>query len=156
MLSLLNAFDDRFFDDFWRQAHAQPRTGFEPPVDVVEHEDAFELRVELPGVKPDEVDISLDGNTLTVHGQRQFSDEKRKKDGYYRIERRYGEFRRTFTLPETVDGAAVAADLNHGVLTLRLPKRELARPRKIQITGSSLTDKAKKLFSKPDEASAAS
>jgi len=157
MLSLWNAMDDRFFDDFWRTAKQGQQTAqFDPPVDVVEHETAFELRVELAGVKPEEVDVTMDGNTLTIQGERRYVDEDRKKDGYYRLERRYGKFRRTFMLPETVDGGTISAEFVNGVLTVRLPKQELAKPRKIAISGSSLTDKAKKLFSKPAEASESS
>jgi HSP20 family protein len=153
MMTLWNAFDDRFFDDFWRTAGRAPAraTEFEPAVDVVEHENAFELRVELPGVKAEEIDISVDGNTLTLRGERNYSDEQRKKDGYYRLERRYGRFQRMFTLPQTVDSTAIAADLSNGVLTLKLPKQELAKPRKIAVSGASLTDKAKKLFTKNEQ-----
>jgi HSP20 family protein len=149
MMTLWNAFDDRFFDDFWRTAGRTPtRTAaeFEPAVDVVEHENAFQLRVELPGIKPEEVDITVDGNTLTVRGERNYTDEQRKKDGYYRLERRYGKFQRTFTLPQTVDSGAIAADLANGVLTLELPKQDLAKPRKIAVAAGTWTDKAKKVF----------
>lgn len=158
MLTLWNAFDDRLFDDFWRTAARAPARAveFEPAVDVVEHENAFELRVELPGVKPEELDISVDGNTLTVRGERSYSDEQRKKDGYYRLERRYGKFQRMFTLPQTVDSGAIAADLSSGILTLKLPKQELAKPRKIAVSGSSLAEKAKKIFTKGESSSTAS
>jgi HSP20 family protein len=155
MMTLWNAFDDRFFDDFWRTAGRVPTRGteFEPPVDVVEQENAYELRIELPGIKPEEVDVSVDGNTLTVRGERNISDEQRKKDGYYRLERRYGKFQRTFTLPQTVDAGSIGADLSNGMLTLTLPKKELAKPRKIAVSGSSsLTEKAKKLFTKGEQA----
>lgn len=136
MLTLWNAFDDRFFDDFRRTAARAPARAaeFEPAVDVVEHENAFELRVELPGLKPDEVDVSVDGSTLTVRGERNYSDEQRKQDGYQRLERRYGKFQRVFTLPKTVDSGAIAGELSNGVLTLKLPKQELAKPRKITVT----------------------
>jgi HSP20 family protein len=136
MMTLWNAFDDRFFDDFLRTPARAPvrATQFEPAVDVVEHENAFELRVELPGMKPEEVDVSVDGDTLTVRGERTYTDEQRKKDGYQRLERRYGKFQRTFTLPQTVDSGAIAGELNNGVLTLKLPKQELAKPRKITVT----------------------
>lgn len=154
MLSLWNAFDDRFFDDFWRPSQPTRAMAFEPAVDVVEQEDAYELRAELPGVKAEELDVTVDGNTLTLHGERRYEDEQRKQDGYYRLERRYGKFRRMFTLPQTVDGSAISAELSNGVLVLRLPKRELAKPRKIQIAGTSLTDKAKKLFTKTGESNA--
>lgn len=155
MMTLWNAFDDRFFDDFWRTTARAPARAaeFEPAVDVVEHENAFELRVELPGVKAEEIDISVDGNTLTLRGERNYSDEQRKKDGYYRLERRYGRFQRMFTLPQTVDSAAIAADLTNGVLTLKLPKQELAKPRRIAVSGTSLADKAKKIFTKGEAGS---
>jgi HSP20 family protein len=156
MLRLWNTFDDRFFDDFLRTASAPTqRPTFEPAVDVVEHNDRFELRAELPGMKPEEVDVTIDGNTLSLHGERQYTDEQRQKDGYYRLERRYGKFRRTFTLPENIDAEAIAAELANGVLTLKLPKKDAVKPRKIQVTGTSLTDKAKKLISKPGEATEA-
>jgi HSP20 family protein len=153
MMTLWNAFDDRFFDDFWRASGRTPTRSaeFEPAVDVVEQENAYELRVELPGVKPEDVDVSVDGNTLTVRGERNYTDEQRKKDGYYRLERRYGKFQRTFTLPQTVDSGAIAADLSNGILTLKLPKQEIAKPRKISVSGTSLVDKAKKVFTAKSE-----
>lgn len=144
MLTLWNAFDDRFFDDFWRRAPRNARPAFEPAVDVVEHENGYELRAELPGLKPEEVDVSVDGNVLTVKGERRFED-KADKAGYHRIERRYGAFQRSFNLPDTVNADAIEATLENGVLALYLPKQEQVKPRKVQI-GARLTDKAKKLF----------
>ena len=78
MLTLWNAFDDRFFDDFLRRGQGVARAALEPPVDVVEHELGYTLRAELPGLKPDEVDISVDGKVLTLKGERHFEGKAEK------------------------------------------------------------------------------
>jgi len=146
MMTLWNAFDDKFFDDFWRRGQLATRPVFEPAVDVVEHDSGYALRAELPGMKPEEIDISVDGNVLTLKGERRFED-KSEKGGYQRIERRYGTFQRSFNLPDTVNADAIEATMENGVLALYLPKQEQVKPRKVKV-GSTLTDKAKNLFTK--------
>jgi HSP20 family protein len=141
MLTLWNAFDDKFFDDVLRRAPVQGPPSFQPAVDVVESEKAYELTAELPGMKPEEVEVSVDSNVLTLKGERRY-EHKDEKKGYTRIERRYGSFQRSFSLPETVNSEAIEAHMEEGVLKLRVPKMETKAPKKIAIGG------AKKLFGK--------
>jgi HSP20 family protein len=105
-----------------------------PLVDIHEYADRFELQVDLPGVDPGQVDLTLDGGILTVSGDR---PEPARKEGEEpqgrRVERGYGLFYRRFVLPDTVDGEKVNAAGNHGVLTVTIPKQPKAVPRKIQI-----------------------
>jgi len=103
-----------------------------PPVDVFEQADAIRILAELPGVKPDNVKISVEGNVLTIAGAKEQVAEERT-ERVHRYERTYGGFERTFTLPATVDVGAIKADCAHGVLTITLPKVEKAKPRTIEI-----------------------
>lgn len=103
-----------------------------PPVDVLEEQDDIRILAELPGVKPEDVQISLEGNVLTIHGSKQQTAEE-KTERVHRYERTYGSFERTFTLPATVDAANIKADYENGVLTVTLPKVEQAKPRQIQV-----------------------
>jgi HSP20 family protein len=104
-----------------------------PPVDIYETDDALVLKVELPGVSKDEVSIEIHQNTLTLRGQRTHNAEV-KDDRYHRMERVYGTFQRAFTLPMLVDQDKVQATYQDGVLELRLPKSEAAKPKRIAIT----------------------
>lgn len=103
-----------------------------PPVDIFEEADTIRIMTELPGVRPDDVKISLEGNVLTIHGQKQQIAEERT-ERVHRYERTYGAFERTFTLPATVDANQIKASYDLGVLTVTLPKVEQARPRQIQV-----------------------
>ena len=103
-----------------------------PPVDIFEEKDAIRIMAEVPGVRPQDVKISLEGNVLTVHGQKQQLAEERT-ERVHRYERTYGEFERTFSLPASVDANKISASYEHGVLTITLPKAEQARPREIQV-----------------------
>ena len=101
-----------------------------PPVDIYETEDAYVLEAELPGFTTEDVDIELVENRLTLRGERRPMSEVRKK--YRRHERAYGRFERSFLLPALIDRDHVTAEMHHGVLTLRLPKRP-AKPKRIPI-----------------------
>jgi HSP20 family protein len=90
------------------------------------------LKAELPGVDPKDVDIRIENNVLTISGERKFDSEV-KKENYHRVERAYGTFTRSFTLPTMVDSGAVKAEFKDGVLRVTLPKREEAKPKQIQI-----------------------
>ena len=103
-----------------------------PPVDIFEEKDAIRITAEVPGVQPQDVKISLEGNVLTVHGQKQQVAEERT-ERVHRYERTYGEFERTFNLPASVDANKITASYENGVLTITLPKAEQARPREIQV-----------------------
>jgi HSP20 family protein len=104
-----------------------------PALDVEEDEDGFTLHVELPGVDPEQVDVSLEENVLTISGVREFYAEH-DPEAFRRVERRFGRFHRAVRLPDRVDGERVAARYAHGLLTISVPKAEEAKPRRIAIT----------------------
>jgi HSP20 family protein len=103
-----------------------------PAVDIYEQDNNIVIKAELPGVDPKDVDIRLDNNVLTLKGERKLDNEV-KKENYHRVERAYGVFTRSFTLPNTVDANNIKAEFKDGVLRLTLPKREEAKPKQIQI-----------------------
>ena len=103
-----------------------------PPVDIFEESDAIRTTAEVPGVKPENVKISLETNVLTIHGSKEQVAEERT-ERVHRYERTYGTFERIFTRPTTVDAAAIKASYEHGVLTVTLPKVEKAKPREIEV-----------------------
>jgi HSP20 family protein len=103
-----------------------------PAVDIFETENEWVLKADLPEVKLEDVDIQIENSTLTLKGDRKFQKDENGK-GYHRVERSYGTFARYFTLPETVDTENVKADYSKGVLTVTLPKKELAKPRSIKV-----------------------
>jgi HSP20 family protein len=103
-----------------------------PPVDIFEQPDAIRIAAEVPGVKPEDVKISLEDNVLTIHGSKdQVSQERTER--VHRYERTYGTFERSFTLPTTVDATNIKAGYENGVLTVTLPKVEKAKPRQIEV-----------------------
>jgi HSP20 family protein len=101
-------------------------------VDILENAEEVVLRAELPGVKPDQVDVRIEDNVLTLSGEKKLENEE-KKDQYLRVERFYGKFSRAFTLPHYVDSSKVAAEYRDGVLTLHLPKKAETKPRQIPV-----------------------
>jgi len=105
---------------------------FVPAVDIYEDENSISLRLEIPGMKQEDIDIRLENNTLTVRGERKFEKEE-KEENFHRIERRYGSFSRSFTLPNTVDTDSVSADYRDGVLEIRLGKRAETKPKQIKV-----------------------
>ena len=102
-----------------------------PAVDILETENELLLKMDVPEVNQKDVDIRLENDTLTIKGERKFEQPQGK--GYHRIERSYGTFARSFTLPNTVDTEKVRADFRNGVLTVTLPKKEVAKPRTIKV-----------------------
>ena len=106
---------------------------WEPPVDVFQNGDQeVVLKAELPDMKQEDIDVTVDNGILTIKGEKKFSNEV-KEEQFHRIERRYGTFSRSFTLPRTVDTGKVAAAYKDGVLTVRLPLREEAKPRQVKV-----------------------
>ena len=104
-----------------------------PPVDIYQNgESELVLKAELPDMSREDIDINIDNFVLTVKGEKKFSGEV-KEDQFHHLERRYGTFARSFSLPQTVDTSRVAADYRNGVLTVRLPLREEAKPRQIKV-----------------------
>ncbi len=108
---------------------------FGMPMDVCETQDAYEIEAALPGIKPEDVDVTLDQNTLTIRGETKVDDDQDDKN-YHLRERRYGTFTRSITLPSNIQSDAINATYEDGILKLHLPKAEEARPKRIQIQGS--------------------
>ncbi len=139
MLTRWDPFGDLFrMRDFWDAADPRTNEAFTPAVDVVEEKDALLLKAEIPGVRAEEVDVSVHGNVLTLKGERKLSNDE-KREGFRRIERSYGSFSRSFTLPDTIELEKVGAELRDGILTVRLPKRPTLQPRRIEIKGTEAT-----------------
>jgi HSP20 family protein len=107
-------------------------SAFAPPVDVYEDEHGVTLKIEVPGIDEKDIDVRIENNTLTVHGERKFEKEE-KEENFRRVERHYGSFTRTFTLPPTVDQESVQADYGRGVLKIKLAKKEEAKPKQIKV-----------------------
>ena len=130
------------FDRFLRDAFSPAVAGGEastrtwaPPVDIYENGDSLVLKAELPGVNPDDVEIRVEDNTLYLKGERKFENEV-KEQNYHRVERSYGTFTRTFSLPNSIDADKVGAGYKDGILTLTMPKKEEAKPKTIKINVS--------------------
>jgi HSP20 family protein len=120
------------FQDFAGDGQSVTAASFSPAVDVYENNEKVVLKLDIPGVEEKDLDIRVENQTLTVRGERKFENEE-KEENFHRIERRYGSFFRSFTLPTTVDTENVAADYKAGVLKLELKKKASAQPRQIKI-----------------------
>jgi len=107
-------------------------TSFAPPVDIYEDEHNITLKLEAPGIDEKDIDVRIDNNTLTVHGERKIEKEE-KEENFRRIERQYGSFTRSFTLPSSVDVSQVSADYAQGVLNIKLAKKAEAKPKQIKV-----------------------
>jgi HSP20 family protein len=127
---------NRVFGEAWGRTHRPDEDyisgSWMPAVDVRESKDALEISTELPGIEPKEVEVSVENGVLTLKGSRQF-EKATEGETYHRVERAYGSFERSFSLPTNVDPEKVQAVYRHGVLHLTLPKREEAKPRSISI-----------------------
>ena len=119
-------------------------TSFAPPVDIYEDEHTITLKLEVPGIDENDIDVRIEGNTLTVHGERKFEKEE-KEENFRRVERQYGSFTRSFTLPSSVDPGQVSAHYDKGVLNINLAKKAEAKPKQIKVnvgSGKALEAKA--------------
>jgi HSP20 family protein len=127
---------DRLFNQFTRRGDGEEgnwiRGMWAPSVDIYENDDAFVLKAELPGFTKDDVQIELHNNRLTLRGERKQETEA-KEEQYHRRERAYGRFERSFMLPTMIDADKVTANFKNGVIELRLPKSEAAKPKRIAI-----------------------
>src|ERR1700733_9768702 len=123
-----------FRDSFGPEGQDQSlaTTAFAPPVDVYEDEHNITLKIEVPGIEEKDIDVRIENNILTVHGERKFEKEE-KEENYRRVERQYGSFTRSFTLPTTVDPENVQANYEKGVLKIRLAKKAEAKPKQIKV-----------------------
>src|ERR1051326_1082379 len=111
------------------------RGAWAPSVDIYENKDQIVLEAELPGMKQEDFDLSIENNVITLRGERKF-EKTDETDNYHRVERSYGSFTRSFTLPQTVSAEGATAEYSNGVLRVTLPKREDTKARRIQVTGT--------------------
>lgn len=124
----------RMFDSFFNgAAQGEETRAWVPPVDIQENGDAYLFHAELPGMSKEDIQITLENSVLRVSGERKFEKDA-KKENYHRVERTYGNFTRTFTLPTPVDPEKVQAAFENGILTITVPKAEQAKPRRIAIS----------------------
>ena len=121
--------------DHFLSGRGLTKQAFQVAVDIREEHDAFFVDAEVPGLAAEDVHIDVEKNVLTIRGERKVEKEE-IEDTYRRVERQYGSFTRSFTLPETVDADSISADLNNGVLALRLPKKEAPTPRSISVNAT--------------------
>jgi len=128
---------DRMFDNFFGRETdvGEFSSAWHPSVDIKETKDDFVLMAEIPGMSKDDIKINISENTLTIKGEKK--EEKKEDDhNYHRVERRYGTFQRSFTLPTQIQGNKVKAAYKDGVLTITMPKKEEVKPKEIPITVS--------------------
>jgi len=125
---------NRLFQQSFGEGREESLTtgAFAPAVDVYEDEHNVTLKIEVPGIEEKDLDIRVENNTLTVHGERKFEKEE-KEENYRRIERQYGSFTRSFTLPSTVDSNGIQANYEKGVLKIKLAKKAEAKPKQIKV-----------------------
>jgi len=124
---------NRLFGDFLGRAfQEQNLTSWAPAVDIYEGEHELVVKADLPGINPEELDIRVENNILTIRGERKF-EKKVDEKNYLRVERAYGSFARSFSLANTVNTEAIKANYKDGVLTLSIPKREEAKPKQIKV-----------------------
>ncbi|HEX4164839.1 MAG TPA: Hsp20/alpha crystallin family protein [Bryobacteraceae bacterium] len=128
----------RLFQDSISRLFSEPASRpWTPAVDIAETENDLVVKADIPDVDPKDVSIQLENGTLTLKGERKFEEQSTDQKGFHRIERSYGSFVRAFSLPNTVDGEKVKADYKNGVLTVTLPKKEVAKPKKINVEVSN-------------------
>ncbi len=125
-------FEDNFTRE--RSGHADLAT-WAPPVDIYETENELVLKADLPGLQDKDIDVRVENNMLTIRGERKFEKDV-NEDNYLRVERAYGPFTRSFSLPNTVSSESVRAEYRNGVLTLHMAKREESKPKQIKISVS--------------------
>ena len=154
-LSALQNRMSRLFEEQYGGSREDSLTAgaFAPPVDIYEDEHSVQLKLEVPGVDEKDLDIRVENNVLTVTGERKFEKEE-KEENFRRVERRYGSFSRSFTLPNTVNTEDIQADCTNGVLNIRLAKRAEAKPKQIKVNvGSQKAIEGKKPESQTHSAS---
>jgi len=137
-----DVFGRSFLPAAWRRAISEDLV-WAPSIEVVEREDKFLVKVELPGVKEEDINISIAGNTLTVEGEKGTESEVEKK-GYYYTESSYGSFSRSMTIPSTIDANKIEANCDKGVLEITLPKTPEVKPKKINIAAKKKEEAASK------------
>src|SRR5438477_13204085 len=136
VISLQEQVNRLFNDAFERQGEESSLTAWAPAVDIYETEHELVVKADLPDVDPKDLDIRVENNILTIRGERKF-EKKVNEENYLRVEHSYGSFARSFTLANTVNTEAIKAEYQNGVLTLRIPKREEAKPKQIKVNVSA-------------------
>lgn len=126
---------DGLVRDFFTSSFPGEEDAVAPAVDILERDGDLLLRVELPGMEEKDIELKLEGRVLTLRGERRFENED-QRGNYHRIERRYGSFNRSFTLPDTADLDKVKANYKNGVLTVTVPQRPDTKPREIAVSVS--------------------
>jgi HSP20 family protein len=128
------------------------RGAWNPSVDIYENKDQIVLEAELPGMKREDFDLAIENNVITLRGERRF-EKRDESDNYHRVERSYGSFTRSFTLPQTVSAETATAEYRNGVLRVTLPKREEVKARRIEVKGEGTqTDAPKTIEAKAGNA----
>jgi len=126
---------NKMFNNFFRgdiQDEDSAFMAWTPAVDIAEHDDEYLVKVELPGVNKEDVKITIESNVLTIRGEKK-QEKETKKENYHRVERNYGSFQRSFTLPSTVKSDKIDASYKDGILSISLPKAEEAKPKQIEV-----------------------
>ena len=156
LYSLQNRMSRLFEEQYGSRGEEALTAGaFVPPVDIYEDEHSIQLKLEVPGIEEKDLDVKVENNVLTVSGERKFEKEE-KEENFRRVERRYGSFSRSFTLPNTVNTDDITADYNNGVLSVRLAKRAEAKPKQIKVTvGGQKTLEGKPVASEAKKSTAA-
>ncbi|MFV2072140.1 MAG: Hsp20/alpha crystallin family protein [Thermoanaerobaculales bacterium] len=137
-VSILNRQVERFFDDMfgralWRNGEERPLRGsWAPAVNILERDDAVVITADLPGLAPEDVEVTVDQRTLSIRGERKL-EEARDGETYHHVERLYGMFERTFNLPSSIDSSKIEARFSNGEMVLTLPKLEESKPRMVKI-----------------------
>jgi HSP20 family protein len=139
ILTLQNQFNRIFNESYRNQAEQSAVTTWAPVVDIYETLNELVVKADLPDVNEKEIDIRVENNLLTIRGERKF-EKSVSEENYLRVERTYGAFSRSFSLPNTVNAEAIGAEYKNGVLTVNLPKREESKPRQVKVTVNSATD----------------
>src|SRR6266853_4615811 len=134
----------RSFDD-----EGIARGSWSPSVDIYENKDHIVLEAELPGMSREDFDLSVENNVITLRGERHF-EKKEDTDNYHRVERSYGSFTRSFTLPQTVSAEGATAEYKNGVLRVTLPKREETKARRIEISGEGASTSGRTIEAKAE------
>jgi HSP20 family protein len=137
-VSLQDRVNRLFRDSYGPEGREESLTSasFAPPVDVYEDEHSVRLKIEVPGIDQKDIDVRIENNVLTVHGERKLEREE-KEENFLRVERQYGSFTRTFTLPNSVDAEKVSASYDQGLLKISLPKKVEAKPKPIKVNVGS-------------------
>lgn len=127
------------------------RGAWSPSVDIYENKDEIVLEAELPGMRREDFELSIENNVITLRGERQF-EKRDEADNYHRVERSYGSFTRSFTLPQTVSSEGATAEYRNGVLRVALPKREETKARRIEVSGEGVESSGKTIEARLESA----